>query len=285
MSGIKGVRTEMVNLTPEAAEKLLRQNYSNRNLLERRVRELVRVIQDGQWKLTHQGIAVGPDGRLLDGQHRCSAIARAGKAVPIMVTHLPSEDVFDVIDTGRGRTARDVLAVAGVPNAQVLPAAMRLVTHYRGPNADASIGGGTKLTNTDVVKMAEREPLFAERAAQAQRLALAVGRRGYVTPLLAALVLIETGAPEVPDTRAEFFGKLEDPVMLTEGSPVLALRRWLTVTVPTAKMGAKQGQYVLYGVLRAWNAYVEGRPMGRIAGHRERDNAPTVSAGPVERSA
>lgn len=38
-----------------------------------------------RYQLTHQGIAIGVDGTLLDGQHRLLAIAKAGISVPIVI--------------------------------------------------------------------------------------------------------------------------------------------------------------------------------------------------------
>lgn len=96
--------------------------------MESRVAVLVQAIQHGQWRLTHQGIALSAAGALQDGQHRLTAILRSGIPVQLQVSIL-EEDVFDVIDTGRARGPRDVLAIAGHAHAQRLPAAIRLVQH------------------------------------------------------------------------------------------------------------------------------------------------------------
>ena len=272
------LETSVETIDPDRAAAMLANNPANRPLVERRVATLVHAIQNGQWKLTHQGIAVTASGQLLDGQHRLAAIARAGQAVPMLVAVL-DEDVFDVIDTGRARGPRDALALAGVTHAQRLPAAMRLVRHYRGPSAGTMMTGGSApaMTNRDFLTMAEQQGEFSQLAPTAERAAVSVGRRGLVTGVLAAMVVIQQDAPAVPDSRAEFWNRLADPVMLTENSPILALRRWLTVTVPTETRG--RGQLTMYGTIRAWNAYVEGRPLGRISVQLERSGAPVISAG------
>lgn len=273
------MKSEVKDVSPEMAEAMLRTNMNNRPLVRTRINELVRIIKTGQWKLTHQGVAVSPDGELVDGQHRLAAIARSGETVPLLVSTV-DDSIFDVIDTGRARGPRDALAMANHKHYVRLPPAIRLVAHYRGPNADALMGGTTRLTNTEFLAIAAAEPAYERHAPHAERIAASVGRRGYVTPFLASLVIIEQDAPELTDTRTEFFSKLEHPTLLTEASPVFALRRWLTVTVPAANYRSKQAQAVLFGTIRAWNAYVEGRPMERIPGHRERGRAPVVATRP-----
>lgn len=274
------MKTEVREVGPEEAERMLRKNTRNRPVIQRRVDDLVGSINNGDWKLTHQGIAVLPDGQILDGQHRLMAIARADKPVTIMVTEL-DEDVFDVIDTGRARTPRDVLALAGIPWAQRVPAAIRLVEHYRSPGSSQFMGGSqARLSNHMYLVRAQEQPAFVEWAPVAERAAVSMGRRGLVTGLLAAMVVLEEDAPKLVSSRTEFFNKIIDPVMLTETSPILALRRWLTVTVSEAPRG--RAQIAMYGTIRAWNAYVEQRPLGRIAVRLDRDGAPRVSVGSTE---
>lgn len=273
------MKTEIETVTPQRASELLRQNRSNRPVVKRRVDMLAQAIVDGQWKVTHQGVALLPDGELLDGQHRLMAVQQSGKSVKMMVTTL-DENVFDVIDTGRPRSARDALALAGVTWAQRLPAAIRLVDHYRGPGADGAIGGSSRLTNHDYVVIAKQVPLYEAYAPSAERIANALGRRGLATGLLAAMVAIAEDAPNARSAQHEFWRRLENPEMLPAGSPVLALRRWLTVTWPDITRA--RGQMGMYGTIRAWNAYVDGRELHRLQVQAEK--APEVSPGPSSAS-
>jgi hypothetical protein len=102
------VTTETI--TPELARHLLEGNTRNRKPIPKKVQELANAIISGHWLVTHQGIAVAPDGTLLDGQHRLMAIAKAGIAVKMMICrNLPPES-FDAIDRGTTRRMRDVLS-------------------------------------------------------------------------------------------------------------------------------------------------------------------------------
>ena len=63
--------------------------------------------------VTHQGIAFDVNGVLVDGQHRLAAVIEADVPVELTVFTEVGEGTFDVLDTGKRRTAADVLAIEG----------------------------------------------------------------------------------------------------------------------------------------------------------------------------
>lgn len=278
------MRTEIVDMTPEHAAELLRLNTHNRPLLRARVDDIKRWIIDGQWRLTHQGIAIVEPTKVIDdGQKRLTAIAEVGITVPLMVTWL-DESVFDVIDITQPRSPRDTLALAGVTNATRLPAANRLIAHYRGPNRDAIMGGGSgpRLSNRDQLNMVEANPELEKWAWPTEQAAKLLGKRGVATALLAAIVVIDQDVDGLDDSKREFISRIGEPVMLHRDSPIMALRRWLVATLPTIS-SQRRSQTAMYATIRAWNAYVEGRALSRVQGASiERWGAPNVSTGPED---
>jgi len=68
------------------ASEYLRKNTSNRRVRRASVERLIAAIKSGQWEVTHQGIAIGEDGKLIDGQHRLLAIVESGVAVKLLVS-------------------------------------------------------------------------------------------------------------------------------------------------------------------------------------------------------
>lgn len=103
------MNTQVMNVTPEMAQKWLGHNSGNRHLRETRVRALVTDMQNGNWRLTHQGIAFDEDGNLLDGQHRLMAVVKSGITVPMLVTTDMSRDTILNLDTGVTRDVSDIL--------------------------------------------------------------------------------------------------------------------------------------------------------------------------------
>lgn len=106
------MKTEIVTVTPAKAEQWLERNNMNRPLRAAVVKGLVGAIQRGEWKLSHQGIAFGKSGRLLDGQHRLHAVIESGIAVPMMVTTDAADETFSVLDIGAKRSIADTLGIS-----------------------------------------------------------------------------------------------------------------------------------------------------------------------------
>lgn len=99
--------TKIEMISPDEARRILERNTDNRSLRQAWIDKLCRSIRDGEWRTTHQGIAIATSGRLLDGQHRLHAIMASGRTVPILVTRNADEDDYKYIDAGNARTVAD----------------------------------------------------------------------------------------------------------------------------------------------------------------------------------
>jgi succinate dehydrogenase flavin-adding protein (antitoxin of CptAB toxin-antitoxin module) len=95
-------------ITPEIASKFLEYNVSNRPILKQHVKKLAADMVADRWETTHQGIAIAGTierpVRLLDGQHRLSAIIQSNKPVLMLVCENMTEEAFKHIDAGKTRT-------------------------------------------------------------------------------------------------------------------------------------------------------------------------------------
>lgn len=124
------VHTEIITISPAMADEMLATMPpgGNRRLRHSHAVMLAGLITGGHWQLTHAGIAFDQGGRLIDGQHRLTAITIAGIPVQIMVTYgLPSE-AMDAVDLGSKRTIHDLLhLVHGVRGGASLTAVLRVL--------------------------------------------------------------------------------------------------------------------------------------------------------------
>ncbi len=101
-------------ITPEMAVNWLEKvNTHNRPLSDAHVARLARDMKEGNWLLTHQGIAFAPDGTLLDGQHRLWAIVEANVSVEMHVWFNVTPEALMAVDTGKTRGLADVLHLGG----------------------------------------------------------------------------------------------------------------------------------------------------------------------------
>lgn len=105
--------TKLVLITPQMAKATLEHNAKNRRLNPVRVDEFAKIIKDGRWQLTHQGIALDDEGNIIDGQHRLAGIVKANCSVWSLVSKGVPEQTRLVVDTGRSRSTLDISKITG----------------------------------------------------------------------------------------------------------------------------------------------------------------------------
>jgi len=88
-------------------------NSNNRRISDAHVQRLARDMKQGEWVLTHEGIAFDPSGVLLDGQHRLWAIVIAEKSVEMHVWRGVTREALMAIDCGKPRNLGDILRLSG----------------------------------------------------------------------------------------------------------------------------------------------------------------------------
>jgi hypothetical protein len=156
-------------ITPARAAEWLRANTTNRPLSRPVVRSFAEAMRRGEWLVTHQGIAFDVNGVLVDGQHRLAAVIEADQPVEMTIFTEVPEGAFDVLDTGKRRTAADVLAIEGEKNSILLAAMVRIVWLYQNrPDLNWS-GGAAGVSNHQIVQTLEQHPKMRDSSASASR--------------------------------------------------------------------------------------------------------------------
>jgi hypothetical protein len=224
---------EIETITPNDAAAMLRKSEGarQRSLSEIAVEKMARAIAAGEWRVTHQGIAVDDAGVVLDGQHRLHAIVRADQAVTMMVTRGVDPALFDVLDTGRARTTADTLRIAGYPGGPALAAATRYLLAYdQIVGTTGTLAARTRLMTTPLVMSvveSERGDHIMQAVHVADRVAYrGLSRGGFKSWLTATIVVMHEGPPD-DSLVLEFLERVADGAGLPAGSPILALRRYL----------------------------------------------------------
>ena len=105
-----------LEVTPEMAREWLENNIeNNRRIRPSIVWKYALDMKNGNWGLNTDAIAFNADGRLINGQHRLSAVVRAN--IPVTMLVMFDSPITQVelmnIDRGAGRTVADSMEVAG----------------------------------------------------------------------------------------------------------------------------------------------------------------------------
>jgi len=106
-----------IKVDADYAKNLLTMNISNRPVDLKRVSQYAIDMKNGNWKEdTAELIKVSKKGRLMDGQHRLLAVIKSNCSINFHICYDLDEVIFDVIDTGKTRGAKDVFSIAEIPN-------------------------------------------------------------------------------------------------------------------------------------------------------------------------
>lgn len=234
------MKTEIVILSPEQAGAIVAADSAlaaadsskrNRKWNYDNYQKFCSFIKADLWKCTHQGIAIASDGRIVDGQHRLTAIRDCGQPVQVMITWDADPTTFDSIDTGKPRSGNDIWGIGGFRSGNVAAIA-KLVYLYETMPEKADWQNAPKASGVShaVVWNWADSHGYTSSIAAAGRIEERVRReiKGIGSPLGASVAISEIYGGIPGD---QVFTMLYEPLMkcvgLQDGTPVYALHRIL----------------------------------------------------------
>lgn len=154
---------EIISVTPDLARQWLATNATNnRKISKKTVNTYARDMIAEKWEMTGEALKFDTTGRLIDGQHRLSAVIASQKTVQMAVIRGLAPEVMDVLDTGKSRSGADALAIFGASeNAGHIAALARKIIGFL--NGSDNIlqtkkikMRGEKITNRDILELCDR---------------------------------------------------------------------------------------------------------------------------------
>lgn len=258
-------------ITPDIAHELLKFNTNNRKVSNVVVQIYAQSMKDNKWPFTGHPIVFGKSGKLLDGQHRLLAVIKSNTSQSfVIVRGVTNEDqVFAAIDTGKIRSAADVLSKEGFSDSALYASVVkRIIIYGRFKDYGAITGlkrlGGMTTSSTSFVsndqvrEWAEQNDISLE---------ISIGRHlskqgaGIMSPTDFCFFYWLFSA--IDNTCAmDFLTRLATGYNLSEGSPIAAFRRKLEVynrqfSRPMDSMEK------LHVCIRAWNDFRLGKKVNR----------------------
>jgi len=279
------MRIEEVKISPAQAREWLAisPERNQRTIRQRNVAKILHAIESGEWKMTHQPIALDPTGFVLDGRHRLTAIGSQRKHVPSLVAFDADPETFGVIDTGANRSPSDSLKIAGYTDVNVLSASTRQILAFpEVVGTSSTLGSVTAYLTTADILIALNDPTVGKVIQDSIRpgylISKGIGRYGLRTSATVLTGLIGLHSKHGPDTQAEFLSRLTEGDNLPKGSPILALRKWL---IGDHGYGSIMGTYrpttFLANSIRVWNDYSAGRDRTNVRHRPGIDTMPEIN--------
>jgi len=238
-------------VTPAMARAFLDAAGVNRPVGRQIVHRYAAAMTAGEWQLTHEGIAFGTDGLLMDGQHRLAAILESGVSVPLFVFMNIDRSVFSKIDIGAKRTAAHILSICGKKNCNVLAASLQLLHQYSNPAGNNNMypGWGSMASPTSLLDLLGEHPEIELSAKYGK------DSTHILTAACGAFSHYVFSRMD-KDAADEFFARLADGANLDGGHPVLLLRNRLIRD--RAGMTRLPRRTRLALTFKAWNALRRG---------------------------
>jgi hypothetical protein len=265
---VKEVAVELnfETITPEMAQEILKHNTRNRKLSERRVASMCDDMRSGRWVINGQGISISETGRLLDGQHRLTAIVRSGIPITISVCRGAKDDVMPTIDTGKPRKASDVLAIEQENNSVQLGSTLRFIESFK--NNQIGIARRFRTSNYYVIDLLAKYP----RARESATFASGMRFRLLTRTILSGLHYLLTESDE--EMGLEFLEKLISGDNLSKDSPIFLLREKL-VSESTAKAKLPE-RHIVALCIKAWNLWATGGKVKILRWVPEQEGFPVI---------
>jgi hypothetical protein len=228
---------EYVMVDPGTAHKWLAESgedeeFRNRPLNKADLGRTVQVmLRDGFVHYLPNGpICFDEDGILLNGKTRLTAVAESGKPAGFIVFHGVPRWMFPYMDTGRLKTARDMLYANDTIDKTAVIAAMKKVVQYEEVLAGIRPEIGWRYWAKERHQLADLERVYGLREELADYYGTAMAVRKGCKLLPTALMLFQFyqwhGWPKGRDKLGEYLEALREGSNLKRGSAALSLRNF-----------------------------------------------------------
>lgn len=254
-------KVEIRNLSPKDAAELLESNEVNRNIRSKLVNAYRADMEAGRWSFTAEPVQISRTGRLLNGQHRLTALAGAKGVVGldfVVATGLTDESQA-VMDQGAPRSIKDALILTHghIKNVTVASGVTRWLCLV--PNV------GPEMNTNDLrnrkVTAAEAMETFTESGDEivlACQHAVAVRDVLFGSPTATAYTWLQLARVD-EEKATEFFHGMIDMEFALGNDPRKAAMRRLQALHREEKTSLETGVILVSVLTRAWNDWRQGK--------------------------
>lgn len=261
-----------VTVTPSLASLMSERNAGNRHLSDEHVAHLAEDMRNGRWRENGDTVKFDVDGWLNDGQHRLYAAALHDQTFVTDIAFGLTRESRLTVDQGKKRTAGDILKIRDdVPNANVLASTIRVLLTLRSVDAAGRQRVGPRFTSVEIAAHHQDFPGIDASITRAVAFHRTL-KRPFVGITASLMYLFDAHAP---DDSERFRRKLETGLDLpSEEDPIYRLRERL---VMWSGSRTKIPDYdVMATVIKAWNAFREGRDIRILAFKADVEKFPVI---------
>jgi hypothetical protein len=264
---------ELVTVTPDLANDLLRLNTQNRPVKSVVLNRYISDMKAGKFVFSGDAIKISKEGVLLDGQHRLLAVVSSGISIQTHIQSGLDPAVFTVLDTGSPRTISDIMALKNYKYySSVAPVARIIRAIEKGltvSNTDGTLANRKNDAQLALVQSMDKD-LLEESCKVAHE--FRARHKLVELSLLAAMyyVLSTKGRGSEAKTFLDLLS-LGDGLGSTTNSSIWLLRNRLIDNLSSSTKLTLNAKYFL--LVSCWNHFIKNRSMKRL---------PKITDEPVE---
>lgn len=265
---------DVVTLTPELAREYLANQRENRKPKVANLSKLINDLENDRYVYNGDPIRFDKHGRMGDGQHRCIAVIKTGKQIPVLIVRNLPEEAFPTVDTGASRTAADVFGFENVSNSTVLAAAVRFYLSLCNDNSGIQDDGHGNLqvqpkstknafTNTQLLEEYHKDSATWDTVGSKAK--CLSKERGFMTSsniagLIYYLIKEKKHSEErVYDFMKQLLGKRD-----AQYDVINKMRDLLIDRKEHKDRKRYTGKYVLGMLAKTWNYYLSGKEVRQL---------------------
>jgi hypothetical protein len=252
-----------VDITPGLARVLLERNENNRRVNRSRVEGYKMDLRGGRWAVNGETLKVSSDGTLNDGQHRLFAIIETGIVAKMFLVFGIKPEDRRTVDQGLARSTAGNLEMAGISDASDVAKIGFMIASYMA-NGGITRGGHSRPTRSLTYDTSAHyagqigEAISFLRNTQKSGKLKNVQNLGNISAYAFAYWLL-CRATQKEDVVQSFFSGNKTGANLKQNDPRLVARNRLLSIKGTSSATEKVSI-----LIRAWNAWVEGRELLQV---------------------
>lgn len=259
-------------ITPNKAKAFLEKNKSNRPINKFNLGRIELEMKRNNFELTGESIKFAEDGTLLDGQHRLLAIVNTGKEQKMLVVRGLENEAFKYIDTGRVRTAGDVLGIMGIANSTRYASMAKFIINFKKSLFTSVAQSSAKkrnslVTNADVADFVSKN---IDQLKDSSQFGFNKANRLVSGNILSSIHFILRGINS--EQADDFCWKVANGENLTKDNPIYLLRQKLLNDIRSTRKMSKVERLAL--ICKAWNLFRGGKKISILKWDSVRESFP-----------
>lgn len=247
------IETEIILLTPQKAHEFLASNTHNRDVSQSIIDQYAGAIKRGEWRLSDTAISFDKNGVMLNGQHRCFGVIKAGEPIMVSVMRGLDPEAQETMDGGAKRTLSADLKLRGEKDYTALAGTLNVLYSYVKAGTLYSGALTPTPTKSQLIAFLNKHPDIRDhiRPPYSKRAV------SLLTPSTASAIYYLTSLADTEDADI-FFARLSSGKDIQEGDPIWALRERL-LREQSKVQGRITATVRAALSVKAWNIWREGR--------------------------